>query len=92
MSRSYRKTPKAYVCSDNARLMKQFKRATNKVFRRKVKIALYNEEYGREAVYPKKVIEADDLWSSPADGNQSWFGELRHIKKYEDYYKKRMRK
>ena len=87
MGKSYRKTPKAYKCNDSAGAMKEFKRRANKIFRLKVKRALLKELMGKDVSYPKKVIEGDDLWSSPADGNQAWFGNKR-----EDYYIKRIRK
>jgi len=91
MSRSYRKTPKAYVAGNSSKTMKRFKRTANRIFRRKEKVALYGEEREKEVIHPKKAIEVSDLWSSPVDGNQQWFGSLKQGD-YKNLFEKRMRK
>lgn len=92
MSRSKRYTPKEYAAGSNAGTMKEFKRMYNKSFRSQTKEALRNEVNGldKDPVYPYTIREGGDLWSSPPDGNQIWFGDTKYTDK--EYYDRKMRK
>ena len=92
MSRSKRYTSKDYRAGSNAGTMKEFKRICNKSFRSQTREALRNEVNGidKDSVYPYTIREGGDLWSSPPDGNQVWFGDMKETDK--ESYDRKMRK
>ena len=76
MSRSRKRKP--FISYTNAKSMKGWKRSYNRASRSRTKqslMAWYNED---DLYLEERNIERDDLWCSPRDGRQFYFGDYKY--------------
>jgi len=76
MSRSKKKSP--FISYTNAKSMKCWKQSYNRASRSKVKMELKKWYHDDNMYLETRNIERDNIWASPRDGHQFYFGDYKY--------------